>query len=113
MRAFGAAVTQRLCGHWEHEGACRWPHRTDLSEGEGEGEGEGAGEGEGRLVVARVSFVCDADEEAELRAGILEAARAGALDGPEGRSEWGVEREGAVEASDEERANVPRNAASA
>lgn len=105
MRAFGAAVTQRLCGHWEHEGACRWPHRTDL--------GEGAGEGEGRLVVARVSFVCDADEEAELRAGILEAARAGALDGPEGRSEWSLEREAAVAASAEERANAPRNAASA
>ena len=24
----GAAVTVALCGHWEHEGACRWPHHT-------------------------------------------------------------------------------------
>ena len=24
--AVGAAVTVELCGHWEHEGPCRWPH---------------------------------------------------------------------------------------
>ena len=24
--AVGAAVTTELCGHWEHEGPCRWPH---------------------------------------------------------------------------------------
>ena len=24
----GAAVTVALCGHWEHEGSCRWPHHT-------------------------------------------------------------------------------------
>jgi len=23
--AVGAAVTVELCGHWEHEGPCRWP----------------------------------------------------------------------------------------
>jgi hypothetical protein len=26
--AIGAAVTVELCGHWEHEGACRWPHNN-------------------------------------------------------------------------------------
>lgn len=26
----GAAVTTALCGHWEHEGACRWPHNNDI-----------------------------------------------------------------------------------
>lgn len=26
--AVGAAVTVELCGHWEHEGACRWPHNN-------------------------------------------------------------------------------------
>lgn len=26
--AIGAAVTVALCGHWEHDGACRWPHHT-------------------------------------------------------------------------------------
>jgi len=26
----GAAVTVELCGHWEHEGACRWPHNSAI-----------------------------------------------------------------------------------
>ena len=26
----GAAVTTALCGHWEHEGPCRWPHNNDI-----------------------------------------------------------------------------------
>ena len=29
-RAPGGAVTVALCGHWDHEGACRWPHYTEL-----------------------------------------------------------------------------------
>jgi hypothetical protein len=29
----GAAVTVELCGHWEHEGACRWPHNNELDSG--------------------------------------------------------------------------------
>jgi hypothetical protein len=29
-RAVGAAVTVELCGHWEHEGRCRWPHHTGV-----------------------------------------------------------------------------------
>jgi hypothetical protein len=28
--AVGAAVTVELCGHWEHEGACRWPHNSSI-----------------------------------------------------------------------------------
>jgi hypothetical protein len=26
--AVGAAVTVDLCGHWEHDGPCRWPHNS-------------------------------------------------------------------------------------
>jgi hypothetical protein len=26
----GAAVTTALCGHWEHEGACLWPHNSSI-----------------------------------------------------------------------------------
>ena len=26
----GAAVTVELCGHWEHEGPCRWPHNSAI-----------------------------------------------------------------------------------
>ena len=29
-RAPGGAVTVALCGHWEHEGACRWPHNSRI-----------------------------------------------------------------------------------
>jgi hypothetical protein len=29
-RAPGGAVTVALCGHWEHEGPCRWPHHTAI-----------------------------------------------------------------------------------
>jgi hypothetical protein len=32
-RAPGAAVTTALCGHWEHEGPCRWPHNNALRPG--------------------------------------------------------------------------------
>jgi hypothetical protein len=28
IRAPGGAVTLALCGSWEHEGSCRWPHHT-------------------------------------------------------------------------------------
>jgi len=28
--AVGAAVTVALCGHWEHEPPCRWPHNNEL-----------------------------------------------------------------------------------
>ena len=26
----GAMVTTALCGHWEHDGPCRWPHNSRL-----------------------------------------------------------------------------------
>jgi hypothetical protein len=29
-RAPGGAVTVALCGHWDHDGPCRWPHHTDV-----------------------------------------------------------------------------------
>ena len=28
--AVGAAVTTELCGHWEHQGPCRWPHNSAI-----------------------------------------------------------------------------------
>lgn len=31
--AVGAAVTVELCGHWEHEGPCRWPHNNAICPG--------------------------------------------------------------------------------
>ena len=29
-RAPGAAVTVALCGSWEHDGPCRWPHNSRI-----------------------------------------------------------------------------------
>jgi hypothetical protein len=29
-RAPGGKVTRELCGHWEHEGPCRWPHNSRI-----------------------------------------------------------------------------------
>jgi hypothetical protein len=29
-RAPGGAVTAALCGHWEHDGTCRWPHNSEI-----------------------------------------------------------------------------------
>ena len=29
-RAPGGAVTVALCGHWDHEGPCRWPHHSAI-----------------------------------------------------------------------------------
>jgi hypothetical protein len=29
-RAPGGAVTVALCGHWDHEGPCRWPHHSSI-----------------------------------------------------------------------------------
>lgn len=28
--AVGAMVTVALCGHWDHEGPCRWPHHNQI-----------------------------------------------------------------------------------
>jgi hypothetical protein len=30
-RAPGGEVTVALCGHWEHDGACRWPHNSSIA----------------------------------------------------------------------------------
>ena len=32
-RAPGGAVTVALCGHWEHDGPCRWPHNSRINAG--------------------------------------------------------------------------------
>jgi hypothetical protein len=29
-RAPGGEVTVALCGHWDHEGPCRWPHHSSI-----------------------------------------------------------------------------------
>lgn len=52
--AVGAAVTSALCGHWEHEGPCRWPHNN-------------ASEASDEVGSFRTLFVASAAEEDEVR----------------------------------------------
>jgi|1186.fasta_scaffold271554_2 hypothetical protein len=70
-RALGGAVTVALCGHWEHNGPCRWPHHTatvDLGSGR-------------RAVTTR--FACSDVEEPAVRAQIAAALATGSLERPD------------------------------
>lgn len=58
----GAAVTVELCGHWEHEGGCRWPHNSETRL-------------EGDAATFRVVFVAPPAEEQEVRERIELALR--------------------------------------
>jgi hypothetical protein len=62
--AVGAAVTVALCGHWKHEGPCRWPHNNDI-----EVLDWGA--------TFRMLFVAPASDEAEVRERIERSLREG------------------------------------
>jgi hypothetical protein len=68
-RAPGGAITVELCGSWEHEGGCRWPHNTAI-----ETDGENA-----RL---RTIFIAPRHEETIVRERIDQALR--------GVAEWTV-----------------------
>jgi hypothetical protein len=77
--AVGAAVTVELCGHWEHDGTCQWPHHTSVSQ-------------KGDAVTLRTVFACTPEEEAEVRRRVVAGMTAGTLDGgPKGSSSWVVE----------------------
>ena len=55
----GAVVTTALCGHWEHEPPCRWPHNSRLVAGSH----------------LRTVFVCWPGDEATVRGRIDTALR--------------------------------------
>jgi len=61
----GGAVTTALCGHWEHNGPCRWPHNNDA-------------EPDDPVVRFRTIFVAPAADEAEVRERIERSLREGA-----------------------------------
>ncbi|MGZ4610598.1 MAG: hypothetical protein ACXV2H_10115 [Actinomycetes bacterium] len=88
----GAAVTVALCGHWEHDGACRWPHLTTT------------GSRRGAALTVRTVFTALAADEHVVRRKIVAALRSGALDGPSGRSTWTLvsDRAAPVEHADQE-----------
>jgi hypothetical protein len=75
-RAVGGAITVALCGTWDHEPPCRWPHHTDI-----------AAAGDGHVV--RTSFIVEPRDEAVVRERIVEALESGEQAGPDGHtSRW-------------------------
>jgi hypothetical protein len=67
--AVGAAVTTELCGHWEHEGPCRWPHNSAINP-------------QGDYFAFRTLYVAPKCDELEVRSRIEAALR--------GDSRWRV-----------------------
>jgi pyrimidine deaminase RibD-like protein len=61
----GAMVTVALCGHWEHEGPCRWPHLNQIDDAR-----------------FRTIFVASPEDEPEVRSRIRAALR--------GQADWRV-----------------------
>ncbi len=77
-RAPGAAVTVALCGHWEHEGPCRWPHLATIAGRSGD------------ELSLRVLFAADPEDEPEARRRIVRALRRGIVEGAPRPSRWTV-----------------------
>jgi hypothetical protein len=90
-RAPGAAVTVALCGHWEHEGPCEVPHRTDVA-------------GPDDDLAVRVLFACEPADEADVRARVDRALGGGELPvpAPDGAppTRWRLLHSAAAELSD-------------
>jgi hypothetical protein len=63
-RAVGAAVTVELCGHWEHDGPCTWPHNSAI-------------DADRDPALFRTIYVADADEQPQIRERIEHSLRAG------------------------------------
>lgn len=77
-RALGGAITVALCGHWEHEPPCRWPHHTDVAV-------------DGDRHVVRTVFTVAPEDEPAVRQRIVEALAAGQQAGPDGKvSRWTI-----------------------
>jgi hypothetical protein len=95
-RAPGAAVTVALCGHWDHEGGCRWPHHTAVDARPG------------RSVRVRTLFACASEDEGQVRERISAALRTGRLTTGAGVSRWSVVRQGPEGLRPRERAHADR-----
>ena len=76
-RAPGGAVTVALCGHWDHDGPCRWPHFSALTRGDDD------------LDDLTVAFNASAADIETVKSLIKGALQTGRLTGPDGReSTW-------------------------
>jgi hypothetical protein len=81
--ALGGAVTVALCGHWEHEPPCRWPHHTASRPDPDE---------DGSYVVT-VRFDAGPADEGVVRERIRAALAIGRLRGPDGATTTWVLRD--------------------
>jgi hypothetical protein len=81
-QAPGAAVTVALCGHWEHEGTCRWPHNSSVDIRAGQS------------LRLRVVFACTAEDEPAVRQLIGAALDHGRVGAEPGTSRWAVTAQG-------------------
>ena len=75
----GAAITVALCGQWDHGGPCRWPHHTSRRR---------TGDADPDRLELRVVTLASAPEVDAVRATVVAALAAGALDGPNGTVSW-------------------------
>ena len=76
--ALGGAVTVALCGHWDHDGDCVWPHFSSVSD-------------DGDTTVLTTTFTAEPAEEPHVRRLIATALERGELVGPDGvTSRWTV-----------------------
>lgn len=94
--AVGAAITEGLCGHWEHPGPCRWPHHTAVDSG---AQPE---------TTIRTVFVASVADEPDIRARIRAALARGALTAPEGTGSWRLVSDRPTELTSEEVALATR-----
>jgi hypothetical protein len=83
----GAVVTVELCGHWEHEGACRWPHHTAAID-------------QGNQLRVRTVVAADASEHDGLLTRIGNALRA--------TGDWTVREAGPTSPTDDEQRRAAR-----
>jgi oligo-1,6-glucosidase len=93
----GGAVTQALCGGWDHPGTdCRWPHHNAWQPA-----------ADGKTTV-RVVFACDPDDEQRVRALVAGALAAGSVVGPSGPQHWALESQAQGVVRADERALAER-----
>jgi hypothetical protein len=94
-RAPGAAVTVALCGTWEHEGPCHWPHHTST-------------ETQGGKLVVRTVFAIEPSDEHTVREKIRNALRAGELVNGAAKTTWTLLSEAPASPTPEETARANR-----
>lgn len=89
--ALGGAATVGLCGSWEHDGPCVWPHHSAT----------GAADG---LTTLRTVFRARPEREADVRRLLDAALRTGRQAGPDGTAtDWQLLDSGPAEPTADEK----------